>query len=46
MNLGKKILPIGLNECTKRGIIIKYWDKEEIDISRAFFKIEKIQDKN
>ena len=44
--IGKKILPIGLHECTKRGIIIKYWDKEEIYISRAFLKIEKINDKN
>ena len=43
--IGKNILPIGLNECTKRGIIIKYWNKEEPYISKAYFKKEKFHDR-
>ena len=41
--IGKNILPIGLNECTKRGYIIKYLDEDEDIISRAYIKKEIIQ---
>lgn len=40
--IGKNILPIGLNECTKRGYIIKYLDEDEDRISRAYIKKEMI----
>ncbi len=43
--IGRQILPINSCECTRRGIIIKYWDEEETKMSKAFFKSIKIQDK-
>ena len=43
--IGRQILPINSCECTRRGIIIKYWDKEETKMSKALFKSIKIQDK-
>ena len=36
--IGEDILPTGIEECTKRGIIIKYSEKEDIDIRKAIFK--------
>ena len=44
--IGKNILPIGLNECTKRGYIIKYWNKNEDRISKAYFKKTENQGKD
>ena len=38
--IGKDILPTGMNECTKRGIIINYWNSDEIIIGKADFKEE------
>ena len=45
--IGKNILPTYLNECTKRGIIIRYSDKgqEEIIISKSTFTEEENSDK-
>ena len=45
--IGKNILPTYLNECTKRGIIIRYSDKgqEEITISKSTFTEEENSDK-
>ena len=45
--IGKEILPTDLNECTKRGIIIRYSNKNEEDITirKASFKEEKCLDK-
>ena len=40
--LGDDILPTDLNECTKRGIIIRYHDGEEMTIKKANFKKEKL----
>ena len=40
--IGKNILPIDMNECTKRGIIIKYSYNDEITIRKANFKEETI----
>ena len=44
--IGKEILPTDLNECTKRGIIIRYSNKNEEDITirKASFKEEKCLD--
>ena len=36
--IGKDILPTGMNECTKRGIIINYCNSDEITIGKACFK--------
>ena len=38
--IGKEILPTGMNECTKRGIIINYWNRDDIIIGKANFKEE------
>ena len=38
--IGYEILPSDLNECTKRGIIIKYWPSDEPSIRKANFKEE------
>ena len=42
--IGEDILPTGLEECTKRGIIIGYsnTEQDEIDIRNIFFKHKKI----
>ena len=39
--LGDDILPTDLNECTKRGIIIRYHE-DEMTIRKANFKKEKL----
>ena len=36
--IGKELLPCDLNECTKRGIIIKYTDKNETTLRKANFR--------
>ena len=36
--IGEDILPTGMNECTKRGIIINYCNSDEITIGKAYFK--------
>ena len=38
--IGKDILPININECTKRGIIINYCNNDEIIIGKAKFNEE------
>ena len=38
--IGKELLPCDLNECTKRGIIIRYTDSNETTIRKANFKEE------
>ncbi len=38
--IGKDILPCDLNECTKRGIIIRYTDSNETTIRKANFREE------
>ena len=38
--IGKDILPCDLNECTKRGIIIRYTDSNEITLRKANFREE------
>ena len=43
--IGKDILPNDLNECTKRGILIRYSDSDEITLRKANFKAEKFLDK-
>ena len=43
--IGNNILPTAQDECTKRGVIIKYWDKDETKISKACFKKEKFLNK-
>ena len=43
--IGKEILPTDLNECTKRGIIIRYSDEDDITIRKAKFEEEKLLDK-
>ena len=42
--IGKEILPSDLNECTKRGILIRYSSEEEPTICKADFKEEKFLD--
>lgn len=42
--IGEDVLPTGLKECTKRGIIIGYSDKE-INIRKANFRSKKIMNK-
>ena len=42
--IGKELLPTDLNECTKRGIIIRYTDEEETTIRKASFIEEKFLD--
>ena len=44
--IGKEILPTDLNECTKRGIIIRYSNENENDITirKAIFREEKFLD--
>ena len=46
--IGKNILPTSLEECTKRGIIIRYCDfgEEETTIRKVNFDKEKYLDKN
>ena len=43
--IGKDILPNDLNECTKRGIIIRYSDSDTISLRKANFKSEKFLDR-
>ena len=43
--IGKDILPTKMGECTKRGIIIKYSNSDEIIIRKANFKELKISQK-
>ena len=43
--IGKDILPNDMNECTKRGIIIRYADSNGISLRKANFKAEKFLDK-
>ena len=38
--IGREILPTSLNECTKRGILIKYTDSEETNLYKAYFREE------
>ena len=38
--IGKDILPCDLNECTKRGIIIRYTDSNETTLRKANFREE------
>ena len=42
--IGEDVLPTGLKECTKRGIIIRYC-KDEINIRKVSFREKKISDK-
>jgi hypothetical protein len=42
--IGEDVLPTGLKECTKRGIIIAYTDKE-MNIRKANFRAKKIMNK-
>jgi hypothetical protein len=39
--IGKKILPTNLNECTKRGIIIRHINSDDIFLYKADFKEDK-----
>ena len=45
--IGEDVLPIGDNECTKRGIVIRYLGKNEseINIRKTYFKEEKLVEK-
>jgi len=43
--IGKDILPTDLNECTKRGIIIRYSDTDDISLRKANFESEQVLDK-
>ena len=43
--IGKDILPNDMNECTKRGIIIRYANSDDIALRKANFKAEKFLDK-
>mgnify|MGYP002623697429 CR=1 FL=1 len=43
--IGKDILPNDMNECTKRGILIRYENTEEIILRKANFESEKVLDK-
>ena len=43
--IGKEVLPSDLNECTKRGIIIRYSDNDETTIRKANFKEEHFLDR-
>ena len=43
--IGKDILPNDLNECTKRGIIIRYSDSDTISLRKANFKSEQFLEK-
>jgi len=43
--IGKDILPCDLNECTKRGILIRYSDTDDISLRKANFKSEQVLDK-
>ena len=43
--IGKDILPNDLNECTKRGIIIRYGDNDTISLRKANFKSEQFLDR-
>ena len=40
--IGNDILPSAMNECTKRGIIINYWNRDDIIIGKTNFKEENI----
>ena len=40
--IGKKILPAQKNECTKKGILIKHWEKDYTVIRKTRFKHEKM----
>ena len=46
--IGRDLLPCGLEECTKRGIVIRYLDDEEDEptIKKAYLKEEKLLNKN
>ena len=43
--IGKDILPTDLYECTKRGILIRYSDTDNISLGKANFKSEHFLDK-
>ena len=43
--IGKDILPTDLNECTKRGILIRYSDTDDISLRKANFESEQFLDK-
>ena len=40
--IGCRLLPAQKNECTKKGILIKYWDKNYPVIRKTRFKTEKM----
>ena len=40
--IGNRILPAQKNECTKKGILIKHWDKDYPVIRKTRFKNEKL----
>ena len=40
--IGSRILPAQKNECTKKGILIKHWEKNYPVIRKTKFKIEKL----
>ena len=40
--IGNRILPAQKNECTKKGILIKHWDKEYPVIRKTRFKMEEM----
>ena len=44
--VGCKILPTEKNECTKKGILIKHWNKEYPVIRKTKFKKEKLGDED
>ena len=43
--IGKKILPAQKNECTKKGILIRHWDKNYAVIRKTRFKIKNFEKK-
>jgi GTP-binding protein EngB required for normal cell division len=44
--VGSRILPTEKNECTKKGILIKHWNKEYPVIRKTKFKKEKLGDED
>jgi hypothetical protein len=43
--IGKDILPTAMKECTKRGIIIRYSDNDDISLRKANLESEQVLDK-
>jgi hypothetical protein len=39
--IGQNLFPINLFECTKKGIIVRYWDRNDVQLNKVFLREKK-----